>query len=288
MVVDYNTDIVWLKPDEIKPNDYNPNFMPQETFKDTIDDIKKNGFFGAIIINKDKIIIDGEHRWRALKVLGAEKIPCIIESKASKNDVLSKTLTIRLNRERGYLVPSETGKLLQSMTEVPIDILSSNTAIPMEELVILIQTQFDPSLKQFSESDQRTQWGDIESYVNKLAIEINKFDGKFITINTISKGGLIPARLLADKLGIDDIVLLSDFYEPITGGLVIDDIYDTGKTYRKYGKKADIYAVLHLRKGEVPPKNLIYAVETISDEYVVYPWDRLEFKRKTDTQKRKV
>ena len=69
-MVEFKTDIVWLDIADVKPNDYNPNYMPSDIFESLKDNIKKNKFYGAIIIRKDKTIIDGEHRYLALKSLG--------------------------------------------------------------------------------------------------------------------------------------------------------------------------------------------------------------------------
>ena len=38
------------------------------------------------------------------------------------------------------------------------------------------------------------------------------------------------------------------------------------------------FITLFLRKKTKAPKNLIYEIETEGDEYVVFPWDRYEYK----------
>lgn len=290
MPVKLKSKILLIPADEIKPNDYNPNFVPQELYDDIVDDIKRNGFYGAIIINKDKVIIDGEHRWRALKALGVPKIPCILEEDADEKQ--SKILTLRLNRERGYLVPVETGAVLETLVkDIPIDILAEATQIPQDEINILTSTKFDPKHQDGEKTDDRIQWGNVEQMVSNLADEVKKYDGKFINIHTVSKGGFIPARLLADRLGIEHIIVIDQIAERDLihnePALFVDDIYDTGKTYRKYAKKAKIAAFLHIRKGAEKPKNVIAALETEGSEYVVYPWDKHEFKRSMSTSKRK-
>ena len=284
MTVELKNKIQLIPANDIKPNNYNPNYMSQELFEDLIDDIKRNGFYGAILLNKKNVIIDGEHRWRALKALGQEQIPVIYEGEADDN--LSKILTLRLNRERGFLVPVETSTVLKSLIEtIPIDILAETTQIPQEEIHLLTSIKFDPDINASELTDARMQWGSVEQILQNLADNIKKLDGKFIEISTISKGGLVPARLLADRLSIDKITILNP--DDVPQGLVVDDIYDTGKTYRKYGKKARLYVVLHHRKGVKLPDNVMSGLETQGSEYIVYPWDKFEFKRKVTTEQRK-
>ena len=291
-MVKFKSDVLWLKPDEIIVNDYNPNFMPQSLFEDLIDDIKRNKFYGTILINKDKVIIDGEHRFLALQALKAEKIPCIMEEDAQKGDILSKALTIRLNRERGYLLPAETGQVLVDMNkEIPLDILSETTAIPMDELQLLTSIKYDPALQENLEEDVRIQWSNIESMVSNIAEKVTEICktnhwSMFTSIKTVSRGGLVPARLVADRLGIKEINVVRNGEACVKGDLFVDDIFDTGKTYRKFGKMASIFASLFMRKGTDLPKNVIFSNETLGNEYVVFPWDKLEYRKSQTAKKR--
>lgn len=291
MVV-FKSEVIWLKPEELQVNDYNPNYMPQSLFEDLIDDIKRNKFYGTILINKDKVIIDGEHRFRALQALKAEKIPCIIEEEAKKGDVLSKTLTIRLNRERGFLLPAETGLVLVDMNKtLPLDILSETTAIPMDELQLLTSIKYDPKLQENLEDDVRIQWSNIESMISNIADKVNLVVKEnhwipFETIVTVSRGGLVPARLLADKLGVKKIHVLRTGETADRDHLFVEDIYDTGKTYRKFAKSCKIYASLFIRNGQVPPKNAIFSNVTEGDEYIVFPWDKIEYRKAQTSKKR--
>ena len=281
-MVELKSQIQMIPVNDIKPNDYNPNFQPQTTFDSLMDNIKKNGFYGAIIINKKNIIIDGEHRWRALKALGVKQIPCILESEADDN--LSKILTLRLNRERGYLVPVETGHVLTMLSEtIPPDILSQTTNIPLDELQLLTNLKYDPQLQEEAQTESKLMWNNVETLVTSLCDRIKASGHGFDRIYTKSRGGLIPARLVADKLGI---AIIEEVKEGIKGGLFIDDIYDSGKTYKKYGKGMTLCGFLHLRKDQKVPENVVYGRETDDDTYVVYPWDKHEFNRSKQTKKR--
>jgi len=120
-------------------------------------------------------------------------------------------------------------------------------------------------------------WSEIESAIAKL---VQKLDGKkFKTISTISRGGLVPARLVADRLGIKQILV--DGESISEDSLFVDDIYDSGETFRKIIQKADnpdefVFATIYARRKDAYPKQLVYSELTRDTEYIVYPWDRFE------------
>ncbi|MDE1872416.1 MAG: phosphoribosyltransferase [Thaumarchaeota archaeon] len=139
---------------------------------------------------------------------------------------------------------------------------------------------------QWKGSSFRT-WSDIEVDVKILAEEIKRTGFRFDKIATISRGGLIPARLLADHLDIKNVFVDKNKIPAKT--LFIDDIYDSGKTFRKIMSRVKfpdnfVYATLMARRKTRYPKQLIYAKKTKSTEYIVFPWELLEQKR-SKTQK---
>ena len=274
--VEFSNEIEYLDTAKIKPNNYNPNFMPPVLFSSLTDGIKNNKFFGAIIVNKSGIIIDGEHRYLALKKLGAKKIPCIIED---VSDDQAKILTIRINRERGFLTPLETGNVLKSLEKsIPLDVLAKKIDIPEKEISLLMAIKYDPLLDNDSIDQSVFSWVEIEHWVDRIANELKGTSVK--SISTVSRGGLIPARLVADRRGIKQIFV--DETE-IQGDIFIDDIYDTGKTYAKMKRKTknkDMpFYFLLVRKGVQLPENCFAAETTIDQSYVVFPWDKIEAKK---------
>lgn len=126
------------------------------------------------------------------------------------------------------------------------------------------------------------EWSDIELQVRILCAKIRKSGFEFDKIATVSRGGLVPARLVADNFNIKKILVdKKKISEKI---LFVDDIYDSGDTFEKIfpmvGKPGNfLYATLIARKGKKYPKQLVYAKKTIGSEYVVFPWDKLEFQR---------
>ena len=130
---------------------------------------------------------------------------------------------------------------------------------------------------------QNVSWNEIESLVEKLSERILELPRSFSSITTLSRGGLVPSRLLADGLGIKTILV--DQKTISSDSLFVDDIFDSGKTFHNTLLNVDdtskfVFATLYARRGMIYPEQLIYAEKTFDDSYVVFPWDRLEFKNK--------
>lgn len=125
-------------------------------------------------------------------------------------------------------------------------------------------------------------WSEIESIVKRLSNQISKLPRTFSSITTVGRGGLIPARLIADQLDIKKIFV--DKRKINSNSLFVDDIYDTGDTFNEIIKRVDIpsklvFVTLFARRGKKYPKQLLYGKKTNHNAYVVFPWDKLEFKR---------
>ena len=134
-------------------------------------------------------------------------------------------------------------------------------------------------------NSQDVTWIDIERLTALLYRKILTLSKDFTSISTISRGGLIPARLLADHMGIDTILV--DKNKIPSDSLFVDDIYDSGDTFKKIIPKVTdpsnfVYATLFARRNKKYPKQLVYAQKTKGNEYIVYPWDKLEYKRLKD------
>ena len=130
---------------------------------------------------------------------------------------------------------------------------------------------------------QYVNWSEIDGLADTLSSLILKSSQTFSDITTISRGGLIPSRLLADRLGISTILVDQNTISSKT--LFVDDIYDSGQTFRKVLSRVDepsklSFVTLFARRGKKFPMQLTYAQETENDAYVVFPWDNLEFQNK--------
>ena len=125
-------------------------------------------------------------------------------------------------------------------------------------------------------------WQKIESLTKILSEKVILMRKDFNSISTISRGGLVLSRLMADRLDIPQILV--DKNKIPSDSLFVDDIYDSGDTFKKILSKVEnpkslVYATLFARKGKRYPKQLVYATQTKGNEYIVYPWDRFEHKR---------
>ena len=129
---------------------------------------------------------------------------------------------------------------------------------------------------------QEVEWNEIESLVVTLSNKLKKLPRTFSSISTISRGGLIPARLIADQLDIKKIHV--DKRKISSDSLFVDDIFDSGKTFEKIISCVDepanlVFATLFARRGKKYPSQLVYAKKTLNETYVVFPWDKIEFSK---------
>ena len=130
--------------------------------------------------------------------------------------------------------------------------------------------------------EQNVSWDEIESLVQLLSKKILKLERNFSSITTLSRGGLVPSRLIADYLGIKKIFV--DKKNITSDSLFVDDIFDSGDTFDKIISDTDnpsnlVFATLFARSGKKYPRQLVYSKKTDNSEYVVFPWDKLEFQR---------
>lgn len=136
--------------------------------------------------------------------------------------------------------------------------------------------------KQLWKGHYDVTWAEVEMLIEILVNKIKKTGIEFDRIATISRGGLVPARLIADHFDTKKIIVNPKKISKKT--LFVDDIYDSGSTFHKIFSLVQapenfLYATLIARKDMKYPKSLTYAKKTQGSEYVVFPWDRFEFKR---------
>jgi hypoxanthine phosphoribosyltransferase len=129
---------------------------------------------------------------------------------------------------------------------------------------------------------EKITWSEVEKLTKILSEKISSLNQEFSSISTISRGGLVPARLLADHLGFDTILV--DQKKISSDSIFVDDIYDSGNTFKKIINKVDtpskfVYATLFARRGKKYPRQLIYGKKTNDNSYIVFPWDKLEYNR---------
>lgn len=66
--------------DKLHPNDWNPNKMTDEEFRELVEEVRRLGRIPKPVIVRPSDdgyeIIDGEHNWRAAKEVGLAEVPC--------------------------------------------------------------------------------------------------------------------------------------------------------------------------------------------------------------------
>jgi hypoxanthine phosphoribosyltransferase len=139
-------------------------------------------------------------------------------------------------------------------------------------------------------------WDDLEAMVGTLAAKVG---ADYDVLLVITRGGLVPAGMLAYRLGLRDILVAAVvFYDdagqtaehptffqfpadPLLHGrrvLVVDEVWDTGTTIAAVVERVELAgglpttAVLHYKparsKVEIVPDHFVVA----TDAWVVYPF----------------
>ena len=107
-----------IPTDMVYPNSWNPNLMPESKQRALRNYIEKTGFVEPIQVRPDKNgkyeISNGEHRWKILKDLGAEKVPCIV---IKENDVEAKLRTVAMDALRGQFVPVKLANVIHDLNK---------------------------------------------------------------------------------------------------------------------------------------------------------------------------
>lgn len=84
---------------DLKPNDYNPNRQSDHDFELLLRSMREDGFTQPVVALKaTKVIVDGEHRWRAGQALGYSEIPVVFVDMTPEQ---ARIATLRHNRARG-------------------------------------------------------------------------------------------------------------------------------------------------------------------------------------------
>ena len=145
-------------------------------------------------------------------------------------------------------------------------------------------------------------WDEVYSLASDLSEKVRRGFSPDVVVG-IARGGLVPARLLADLLGVSSMLTVGvAFYKDIARRerqpkitqalpshiagkhlLVVDDVADTGKSLElvvgelKMAQRDVRTATLYWKPwAEFNPD--FYAKET--DAWIIFPWERMETLRK--------
>jgi hypoxanthine phosphoribosyltransferase len=149
----------------------------------------------------------------------------------------------------------------------------------------------------------RLSWREVEVACSKISREISSRDIAEHLLVGISRGGLVPLRLISDNIAAQEVSTLAvRFYEnigktadvprvffPVQGDvsgkdiILVDDISDTGKSliaakeHLKNKGAEDIVIVTICMKPHTHIVPDIYEIET--SDWVIFPWEIQETAR---------
>lgn len=148
-------------------------------------------------------------------------------------------------------------------------------------------------------------WDDIMKAAVKVAEKIMNDGYKPDVIIGILRGGVVPARILADYLDVDDMTVMEiKFYtgvgvrqdrpyvrQPVIlplhnrRVLVVDDVSDTGLTLQTALEAIELYKPAEARTATLYIKPWTKFVPDyyadVINKWIVFPWDYWEFKRQS-------
>lgn len=148
-------------------------------------------------------------------------------------------------------------------------------------------------MKKVTTSDQHLKnnyyldWDNIENLVKKTALKIKKNNKKYDLIIGIKNGGIIPAILISRELNINDIEFITirknkifkfnKFHKDRKYLLIIDEIYDTGKTFsivNEYFKRFEYDYACLISRYRIPDNNKIVTGKVLNHKrWIVFPWE---------------
>lgn len=110
--------ILYIDINDIKPNSAQPrSAFDEEKLKELADSIRTNGVIQPLIVREGKKgyeLVAGERRWRASRIAGLRKVPCIVRDFDDRQNAI---VAIIENMQREDLNPIEEAAGLKAMTE---------------------------------------------------------------------------------------------------------------------------------------------------------------------------
>lgn len=111
-------ELLWLHPDQIHPNPWNPNVVPADLLEKTRQSLARFGWLSPVVVRTDLSgwqLVDGEHRWQIAKEEGVGPIPAFCVD--GLTDEEAKRATLILNDLHGQARPDKLASLLGSLLE---------------------------------------------------------------------------------------------------------------------------------------------------------------------------
>lgn len=124
--MDNRIETVYLKVEQLIPDEENPNKQKDAVFNALVENIQEIGMVEPIMVaphyDEDGNVIEGEykivsghHRYEACKLLDYEEIPCIVQEDFDED--MAKFQMVRMNMLSGELDPVKFTKLYNKMAD---------------------------------------------------------------------------------------------------------------------------------------------------------------------------
>ena len=155
--------IQWVNRETLKPNNYNPNKVAPTELKLLKISIIEDGWTQPIVINPDRTIVDGFHRWTVsadkdiLKLTNGQ-VPTVTIT--PKDEQQQQMATIRHNRARGTHGVLEMSKIITDMSESGLsgEEIMSRLQMEKEEVVRLLFRSGIPKSQVFKDAEFSKAW----------------------------------------------------------------------------------------------------------------------------------
>lgn len=162
-------DIKMIAIENLEPNKWNPQVMTDAKFNELVEEVRDDGFDEPIHVveHPDPVksaqdiymIVNGEHRWQAARVLGILQIPCVVKSQW-KDEKTQKIKTVRRNMLHGDLDKTRFTKLVHSLNDV---------GVPMKELPGLLGFENEEAFREKFIAEERERQEKAEAQASKSA-----------------------------------------------------------------------------------------------------------------------
>lgn len=185
--------VEYVSVGELKPNSYNPNRQSQRDFELLIKSMTEDGFTQPIVALKgEKVIVDGEHRWRAAKHLGYDKVPVVFVDMTLEQMRIS---TLRHNRARGSEDVALSAEVLRDLRELgALEWAQDSLMMDEEEMKILLDDI--PVPEGLAADDYSESWVSSKGKESTVSVEAKQVEPRRVEASTPK---VVEAMRLAEK-----------------------------------------------------------------------------------------
>ncbi len=137
--------IRWVPADTLDPNTWNPNRVHAAELRLLERSVLSTGWLQPLLVNPDRLIIDGFHRWRLsqdsdrIRARWKGRVPVAVLDVDRPTAML---MTIRINRAKGSHIAVEMSAIVRELIEehgVARDVIAAEIGGTKEEVDLLAQ-----------------------------------------------------------------------------------------------------------------------------------------------------